>query len=99
MHNVLHRVHCYVERILLHTCAVNRPWLNAQQLVYKSVCVYEMQRATVGDFHKTRHCCRTVAAHWRARDIALPSQGRSAVNPNSRQTSPNSLMSSSAPNL
>ena len=64
MHNVVHRVYCFVQHILLHTCAVNCPWLNEQQLIYKSVCVYDMQRATVGDFHKARHCCRTVAAHW-----------------------------------
>ena len=63
MHNVVQCVHYCDQHILFHIGVVNDPWRNAQQLVYKSVCVYDMQRATVGDFHRTIHRCRTLAAH------------------------------------
>ena len=63
MHNVVQCVHYCDQPILFHIGVVNDQLRNAQSLVYKSVCIYYMQRVAVGYFHNTMHRCHKSAAH------------------------------------
>ena len=81
MHNVVHCVHYCVQPILFHIGVVNGPWRNAQLPVYKSVCVYITCKERRWAIFITPCIVVTSSLHTDDRELTIPSQDRSAVNP------------------
>ena len=80
MHNVVQCVHYCDQPILFHIGVVNGPWRNAQSPVYKSVCVYITCKERRWAIFLP---CIVVtnSLHTGDRELTIPSQDRSAVDP------------------
>ena len=81
MHNVVQCVHYCDQPILFHIGVANDPLRNAQSLVYKSVCIYITCKEWRWAIFMTPCIDVTNPLHTDDRELTIPSQDRSAVNP------------------